>query len=425
MATSPTSLVSIADIVSKLSPMFLGSGKTTETTGSSGTPKANANLQDLIDSANSNASDPSKTADVVQNILDQAAKAFAPTLAEGNSAGIYNSTTMNLLNKQAQGAAAAQSSKAVLDYKTKQQDIAQAASGNLVNANRTVAATKVTAPQINPMSALMTVGGGFALNKASKLLGVDKVVDSSGQWLQDNVGSPIQDALGIGPAAASPAGIASMSPEAAFAGATSAPSIDLASTLGDTAAGIPSSLVDTSATSLIGDGASSALDTAGAIGDLATSASGDVAQTASSTALDGLASTAGDVASSAGDAATSAAGWIVCTELVRQNRMPRRYWISGMREFLEYSDVIKRGYYLLAIPAVEHLRRHPYSRTSCFLSWLFNRRVEYLAAKAGTRGARKTVIGAGITYGLLPIGWILGTFIQREMPEWERIYSHG
>ena len=86
-------------------------------------------------------------------------------------------------------------------------------------------------------------------------------------------------------------------------------------------------------------------------------------------------------------------GWIVCTELVRQGRMPKRFYVYGVKVFDSYKEHHKPGYYYWAVPSVNHLRSHPTSIRSKLLELVMNPRAEYLAAEAGCRGAKKTVAG--------------------------------
>lgn len=109
-----------------------------------------------------------------------------------------------------------------------------------------------------------------------------------------------------------------------------------------------------------------------------------------------------------------AAAWIVCTELHRQGRLPTRWYVPGARRFARYGETEKRGYYLWAIPATQHLRAHPDSRFSGFLEWLFNHRAEYIAAQAGVRGARKTVQGWLTLAGVYAVCWVLGKTVARR-----------
>lgn len=448
MAAATSPLIGISDLMKNLAPIFLGSGTTTTTDSTSGSstsggstssstasPSALEANQQVIDQATANSNDPAQVALIVNNIMTEAARAFAPTIGQQNSAGMYNSSTLGLLSAAAQGDATRQSAQAVLTYKTSQQQIAQAASGNLLQATKAVTtadakttspvtATKAatTAPAIDPMAALLTAGSAFAVSKAGKALGIDKLADSGSDFLDKNVGQPIQDFFGVGPAAAadqanilSTAAIGGTGRDAmvAAAGAGADPAIDTASVIGQNVAD-PIGEIGSGAASIASDFA------APAAGEVASEVAAPAAEEAvSSVAADAGGDAAGDVASTVGE------GWIVCTELMRQGRLPRRFWAAGFGEFDGYSDTIKRGYYYFAIPAVRHLRKHPFSLRSRFLCWLFNHRVEYLAARAGVRGAIDTLPGAICCYSLLPLGWIAGSFLQKEMPDWKSLSAQG
>jgi hypothetical protein len=410
MAAASSPLIGISELMKNLAPIFLGSGTSTTTdstsggttTGSSTTSssaQALADNQKVIDDATANANDPNQVSLIVNDIMTKAAQAFAPTVGQQNNAGMYNTSSLALLSAAAQGEATRQASTAVLNYKTSQQQIAQAASGNLLQATKTATTTStapatvatkstVAKPAIDPMSAILTAGSAFALSKGSKLLGLDKLTDKAGDYLNTNVAQPIQDFLGVGPTdAADSAHVFDVASGGSpllqgFQPVDTAAAAEEAATSG----GI--NLADT----LAGDvGGSVAENVAGDIGSsVAEDVGSNVAEDVAAPVAEDVAS---NVAEDAGSdiASTAAEGWIVCTELVRQGRLPKRYWIAGLKEFDGYSDTIKRGYYLLAIPAVHHLRRHPYSLRSRFLCVLFNRRVEYIAARLGMRGARDTL----------------------------------
>jgi hypothetical protein len=115
-----------------------------------------------------------------------------------------------------------------------------------------------------------------------------------------------------------------------------------------------------------------------------------------------------------GTLATALAAWIICTELNRQGRLPTRWYVYGAREFLSYDERGKQGYYIWAIPSVKHLRKHPNSFYSKLMEIVFNARAEYLAAKAGCRGARKTVLGFLTTHVLYVFCWTLSRTIARK-----------
>ena len=132
----------------------------------------------------------------------------------------------------------------------------------------------------------------------------------------------------------------------------------------------------------------------------------------------GLTSTAGLEGLAA--AAPAAAAWIVCTELARQGRMPKRHYLAGISLFAAYPERTKRGYYLWSIPAVRHLRRHPNSRLSKFLAAIACWRSENIAAKRGVRGARRLVRGMLVSAIGYPTCAMLGYFAAPQ--DWAAVY---
>lgn len=109
----------------------------------------------------------------------------------------------------------------------------------------------------------------------------------------------------------------------------------------------------------------------------------------------------GDIIGTVADVALSFIGWIICTELVRQGKMPRKWWVKGARIFAVYPNFVKQGYYLWARSCVVHLRRYPNSWFSRFLCIVFNARARSIAERTTFQGTLVTVI-------LWPICWTLG-----------------
>ena len=107
-------------------------------------------------------------------------------------------------------------------------------------------------------------------------------------------------------------------------------------------------------------------------------------------------------------AAAAVLDWIVCTELTKQGRFNKRYYIAGAKVFNSYSEIGKIGYYLWAIPCVHHLRKHPDSFFSKVLENVFNWRAEYIAHNLGVRGAKFNKKGMVVSAVLYPTCWILG-----------------
>lgn len=122
----------------------------------------------------------------------------------------------------------------------------------------------------------------------------------------------------------------------------------------------------------------------------------------------------GDIASTA----MSIVGWIICTELMKQGKMPKKWWIKGAPIFAAYPDVVKQGYYLWAIPCVGHLRAYPNSLLSRLLCLVFNWRAQSIAEKTTFRGAMVTVV-------LWPICYIIGTGLKlfNLRLDWFKIYE--
>jgi len=114
-------------------------------------------------------------------------------------------------------------------------------------------------------------------------------------------------------------------------------------------------------------------------------------------------------------------GWIVCTELMRQNRMPKRYWAVGSCVFARYPKIGQRGYHFWGVPLVRHLRRKPYSLLSRAACAAFNWRAEDLAAKRGVKGARRRLRGRLVTWVLYPICMALGTIVPEQ--NWQQVYD--
>lgn len=122
--------------------------------------------------------------------------------------------------------------------------------------------------------------------------------------------------------------------------------------------------------------------------------------------------------------ATAAAAWIICTELTKQGRMPKRFYVYGSKVFADYPEDGKKGYYIWAIPSVKHLRKYPNSLYSKFLCAIFNWRAEYLAAKAGCKGARKLWRGAVVTHASYYFCLGLSKFIPKSYStNWEKLYA--
>lgn len=492
-------VVDASQALSLLAPIFFGSGKTTTTDASVSSKAGLSQEQSVFNTATGNANNTDITNAIVQNIMNQAAIAFAPTVGQQNSAGMYNSNVLQMLSAMAQGQATSQSAQAVLNYKTSQQQIALNASNQLLATNKQTSGTKQTAPIISP-SMLLQGGAGLVANKVlgpqldkalnAVGLGPSTSTGATGVQLAGGAGKAGEAATGLSPSTAFPAStdsviapsaipsvgssvldtsgaiVESGLPDGALnaAGSGAIGSIDSAggvatdalSSLGsastDTIASAASGIIDTSALDAaastgildIGAGAAgTAVDAAGIAGaDLLGGVGADVAGSVAAdlgvgagvdlAAFGGIGADIGigagvdlaafggigaDVAGTAvaadagfglADLAIGLLAWIICTELVRQGRMSKKWYVTGSKKFASYPEIGKNGYYVWAIPCVRHLRKHPDSWFSYFLERIFNWRAEYIASTYGVRGARKLWKGRIVSAVLYPSCWILG-----------------
>lgn len=153
----------IAKTLQLLSPIFLGSPTATQTTTVPGFAVANA--QNVYNTATANANNPNATNTIVSNIMRVAAQNFAPTMGQQNNSGLYNSTTLQQLQAQSIADATAQSSQAVLNYQTQQEQIANSSSGDILRALSTrTSAAKPSIP-LNITTGLTGALGGYSLFK--------------------------------------------------------------------------------------------------------------------------------------------------------------------------------------------------------------------------------------------------------------------
>ena len=152
-------LLGISELINSLAPIFLGSGTTrtnqntttagtTATTGTTGTTGTSSTvtgaapniIQSMIQQMNTaltQATDPTQIQPIIDNIIQQAKIAFAPTLASLPTSGIYNSTSLGLLAGNAAAQAAAQSAATALNFRQQQQTIASNIGNSLLQATKT------------------------------------------------------------------------------------------------------------------------------------------------------------------------------------------------------------------------------------------------------------------------------------------------
>lgn len=162
--TVPTSagnpLGGLANLISALQPIFLGSGKqvstgnanSQQTTGQqqtssqkqvSGTnPDVFSQLLSMFTAANQNSSTlPPNVQDLVNNLIKENINAFTPVIGQQNSSGLYNSSTLALLAGEAAARSSQQVASSVLNYQTSQQQLAANIGGTLANVTKTLSTT--------------------------------------------------------------------------------------------------------------------------------------------------------------------------------------------------------------------------------------------------------------------------------------------
>lgn len=216
--------IDLTRLIAAISPILLGSGRTTGGTASSSasssdqtqtsTTQKNADpgtlaaLLGIAGNAANNAQNPDITNQIVQNIFRQSAEAFAPTVGTAASTGLYNTSTLGLLSDDARARAVAQSAQAVLGFQTSQQQIASGALTSVLGAtgstttttdltNNTKAANtgstfNITAPSLGGAGLLQSVGG-----IAASVLG-KKALDAVSPYIKDKITDPLMQALGLG-----------------------------------------------------------------------------------------------------------------------------------------------------------------------------------------------------------------------------------
>lgn len=145
--------------------------KTKESSSTTPSAGALANSQDIFGLAANQATNDSMYSALVDNILQQSAINFAPNLAAQSSAGVYNSSTLGLLQGQAQGAATAQATKAVLDAKGQATSTAAALANAQLQATRNTSSSKTATPTTNGIATaagqtLLSAGGMKAMGSA-------------------------------------------------------------------------------------------------------------------------------------------------------------------------------------------------------------------------------------------------------------------
>ena len=440
-----------AAALSPLATTLFGTGTKTTSQSESPSSGATANSDSVLSQAMQMINSSAATDPVVQAIMTNAANTFGSQWgAAPNNAGMYSSNVYDLLKSNAMANATNQASQAVLDSQNKAlQSAAQVTNAQLA-ATKTTTGTSKQAGLISPTTAMSVLGpvlaksalNHFAPDFMKDPIGAITGKSATNAGINANtsnaadtaVNGATQSELGGAPAADT----SGLSAGASTAG-EGAPSagIDASAALGNSGAGTSlASVVDPTATGLIDPTASAAATAAGtdlgsgAIApavDSTNAASADVGFNAfgdstagittadagvgaaagagldaagalgASAGVDAGVAAAGDAAAGSGilDAITSiAAAWIICTELMKQGRFPRKAYMPGARVFMQHSEIAKQGYYLWAIPSVQHLRKYPNSLYSKLLQKVFSARANQII---GT----KSLLGL-LTLRLLP-----------------------
>lgn len=356
-----------------------------------------------------------------ENVSTDKANAYLKSILESNSglasvssgqkaAGMYSSTVNQQLTNDLLSRTAAQTAA--------------------LSTSKTTTQSQKTAPQLDLAKTLMGLGAGQVLTPVAKA-GTKKLgLDDLGNDISNAIfGSPTADASG----AATPIDTSGFDNLNTFLKSDASGSSAASSESGSSSSGASSMLAATgvsAAGAALASAGSDAAITAGladasyAIGGTGAFMAADAGATAATAAA--TAATATEGAGVLDTIATAAAAaWIVCTELNKQGRLPYRYYIYGAREFAKYDERGKQGYYIWAIPSVKYLRAYPNSFYSRTLEVVFNARAEYLAAKAGCKGARKTTLGAVTTHGLYAFCWVLSRTIARKSYSQEQILGAG
>lgn len=401
--TAATPLPAPADPVKQLLDLLgtLGTGTTTSTTNTSGEASARADelMKSIQDSAN-----PENLATLVQGILLKAKEGLGPNIAA--SIGSGNRTTSDsslaIIQGNAQARATADSAAAILEAKNNANKLAVQLADTRLAASRTTRTRTGVSPTAKALGGLGVINQGA---RVKKLFSGDEPTKVSAP---EQLGYTSEQLATLG------------GPEQ-----LSGPGIDASSNVADV---IPSSVSTGESIDFSLDGGSGnafpfdpTIDSSPPATDIPTidSSSGGSGSSTDSSGGDGGDSggTGGGTGSTDPFAPTgppeedpSTFPWIICTELHKQERMPTRYYIYGARAFAKYPDYGKQAYYVWAIPCVRHLRKYPNSLFSRFLESIFNRRAEYLAAKEGLRGAKKSFIGFLVIITTYSLCWLISRF---------------
>lgn len=477
MAVPDNQVLSYSDALAKLAPLILGSGKTTTTESESGSvsPGSQAANDALLQQLMPQISGTAATDPVVANILSKAQQAFAPVIAGQNSAGLYNSTTLQQLRDNATARATGEASAAVLQHQTEAANISQRAIAANMAATRSQTGAKasqtgsILSPQL--LASLGTsLFGKSALNYAKKQLGLDDAASTAKDLGPGNIGSTV-DSSG---AAGSDVGFDAFgNPTSSTGGVTSNGGV--ASSIGDASTADVGGSLSSEATSAalsadavgaesldsiiassnaaLGEGATfgstdayaAGLDSVGAFsaeggvalagagfGDIAGGALGaDAAfDAALGTAIGGGAAEAGAgiaaaegagvAAEAAGgfeaaDAAIAIAAWVICTEAVAQGLMAKElYDLEAPAVLRRLSPTTIAGYHKLAVPAVFLMRKS--KLLSRFLSHGANQYAKWIVFN------KPSIFGLLLRTAGEALCWTVGA-VAKTIPDYRILYA--
>lgn len=383
----------------------LGTGTTTSRSSVEGNVGSQADelIKSIMGSVN-----PDNMANLVQGILLKAKAGLGPNIAASLGAGNRSVSDSSLASLQSEAAAkaTAESAQAILEAQTHAQNIA----GSIVNTKLNT--SKVTTSRTGISPTAKAFGALSLYDKGKKLLSKNSA-DSElpeqlgGPGFDNSVTSVIPDSYGVGSNSSGNFGDSGFD----FGGGSNLAvgAIDnpfLGDTSGDIipidSGGIDNPFVGGDAGNAPPEDTGTQVNVGGSQPDQP----GPDRPSGEPGNPDG--GGGGDGSDGGGDG--SVLGWIICTELHKQGKLPTRYYIYGARAFAKYPDYGKQAYYVWAIPCVKWLRKYPYSLFSRFLESIFNARAEYLAAKEGLRGAKKSFKGLvviGVTYALC---WVISKF---------------
>lgn len=372
----------------------LGTGTTTSTTETSGgaSDQAQQLIKQIQDSVN-----PDQLAQLVQSILIKAKETLGPNIAAtiGSGARATSDSSLALIQGNAAAKASADSAAAILEAQNNANKLAvQLADTRMAASRRTQSKTGIS-----------PAGMG--------ILGLSGVAQLKKLGLKNPFGSPET------PAAAPPEQLGFTQEE--LTGMAGPEQLGLTDAELASSAAVTDVIPASETAITAGSEAMTAAEVAASADAVDASFGIGAAAEGAAAAEGGAAATEGAAAVEAGSAASEGAGigelvaegaaaWIICTELHNQKRMPTRYYIYGAKAFAKYPEYGKQAYYVWAIPCVRWLRKYPHSLFSRFLESIFNRRAEYLAAKEGLRGAKKSVLGLLVIVITYSLCWIISRF---------------